>query len=75
MTDIRLPGMSGLELARLLVKEYPQPSGGHCLRIRRSQRRVVYGREAATVLMLPKPYDLPDLERTLTQAAAIRQGT
>jgi CheY-like chemotaxis protein len=23
MTDIRLPGMSGIELARLLVKDYP----------------------------------------------------
>jgi hypothetical protein len=30
------------------------------------------GEKLPTVLMLPKPYDLPDLERTLAQAAAQR---
>jgi CheY-like chemotaxis protein len=75
MTDIRLPGMSGLELARALIKEYPNlpvviASGYGALNV-----ELLLGEKQRTVLILPKPYDLPDLERTLNQAAAIRQGT
>jgi CheY-like chemotaxis protein len=71
MTDIRLPGMSGIELARALVKDYPKipvviASGYGALNI-----ELLLGENLPTVLMLPKPYDLPALERTLTQAAAI----
>jgi CheY-like chemotaxis protein len=75
MTDIRLPGMSGLELARSLVKDYPNlpiviSSGYGALNV-----EFLLGEKQRAVLMLPKPYDLPELERTLHQAAAIRQGT
>lgn len=75
MTDIRLPGMSGLELAKSLVKTYPNlpiviASGYGALSV-----ELLLGEKQPTVLMLPKPYDLPDLERTLNQAAAIRQAT
>ena len=75
MTDIRLPGMSGLELARTLIRDYPNlpvviASGYGALNV-----ELLLGEKQRTVLMLPKPYDLPDLERTLNQAAAIRQGT
>jgi CheY-like chemotaxis protein len=71
MTDIRLPGMSGIELARTLVKEYPNipvviASGYGALNV-----ELLMGERLPTVLMLPKPYDLPDLERTLGEAAAI----
>jgi CheY-like chemotaxis protein len=74
MTDIRLPGMSGIELARVLVKRYPSlpvilASGYGALNV-----DFLMGEKLRTVLMLPKPYDLPDLERTLREAAAI-QGT
>jgi CheY-like chemotaxis protein len=74
MTDIHLPGMSGLELARSLVKDYPNlpvviASGYGALNV-----EFLLGEKQRTVLMLPKPYDLPDLERTLNQAAAIRLG-
>jgi CheY-like chemotaxis protein len=73
MTDIRLPGMSGIELARAMVKDYPNipvviASGYGALNV-----EFLLGEKLPTVLMLPKPYDLPDLERTLREAAAIAQ--
>ena len=71
MTDIRLPGMSGIELARTLVREYPKlpvviASGYGAIQI-----ELLLGENLQTVLMLPKPYDLPALERTLAAAASI----
>ena len=71
MTDIRLPGMSGIELARALIKDYPEipvviASGYGALNM-----EFLMGEKLPTVLMLPKPYDLPALERTLREAAAI----
>jgi CheY-like chemotaxis protein len=73
MTDIRLPGMSGIELARALVKDYPNlpvviASGYGAMNI-----EFMLGETARTVLMLPKPYDLPALERTLAEAVTIGQ--
>jgi len=75
MTDIRLPGMSGLELTRSLIRDYPNlpvviASGYGALSV-----EFLLGEKQRTVLMLPKPYDLPDLERTLNEAAAIAQRT
>jgi CheY-like chemotaxis protein len=75
MTDIRLPGMSGLDLARTLIKNYPNlpvviASGYGALNV-----EFLLGEKQRTVLMLPKPYDLPQLEHTLNEAAAIREGT
>jgi CheY-like chemotaxis protein len=72
MTDIRLPGMSGIELARALIKDYPDlpvviASGYGGLDV-----EFLLGEKLPTVLMLPKPYDLPALEHTLAQAAAQR---
>jgi len=74
MTDIRLPGMSGIELARSLAKSNPNlpvviASGYGALNL-----EFLLGEKLRTVLMLPKPYDLPDLERTLKEAAAITRG-
>jgi CheY-like chemotaxis protein len=75
MTDIRLPGMSGIELARTLARDYPNlpvviASGYGALNV-----EFLLGKKLRNVLMLPKPYDLPDLERTLREAAAIMHGT
>src|SRR6202521_5071475 len=71
MTDIRLPGMSGIELARALIRDYPSlpvviSSGYGALNV-----EFLLGEKMRTVLMLPKPYDLPALERTLAEAAAL----
>jgi CheY-like chemotaxis protein len=71
MTDIRLPGMSGIELAKALVKNYPNipvviASGYGALNV-----EFLLGEKLPTVFMLPKPYDLPALELTLNEAAAV----
>ena len=75
MTDIRLPGMSGIELARSLVRDYPNlpvviSSGYGALNV-----EFLLGEKMRTVLMLPKPYDLPALEHTLNEAATLAQGS
>jgi CheY-like chemotaxis protein len=75
MTDIRLPGMSGIELTRSLVRDYPDlpvviASGYGTLNL-----EFLPGGKSRCVFMLPKPYDLPALERTLNEAAAITRGT
>jgi PAS domain S-box-containing protein len=67
-TDVGLPGMSGVELARHALERYPT-------------LRVVfasgYGRSLgaddlpeANVTILPKPYNVEDVERTLQRLAA-----
>jgi CheY-like chemotaxis protein len=70
MTDVRLPGMSGLELARHLVKQYPAlpvviASGYGAIDV-----ELLMGEKLSTILSLPKPYDLSDLDRTLNAAKA-----
>lgn len=71
MTDIRLPGMSGIELARAMVKDYPRMPVVIASGFGARNVEDVFGEKLATVLMLPKPYDMPDLERTLGKAATI----
>jgi CheY-like chemotaxis protein len=71
MTDIRLPGMSGLELARVLVKNYPKLPIVIASGYGAQSVEVLMGEKLPTVFMLPKPYDLPALEQTLAQAAAL----
>ena len=75
MTDIRLPGMSGIDLAKTLVKEYPAmpvviASGYGALNV-----ELLLGGKLPTVFMLPKPYDLPALEQTLSEAAQLASRT
>jgi len=70
MTDVSLPGMSGIELAKELVKSYPNlpvviASGYGTLSV-----EFVMGQPQPMVMVLPKPYDLDMLEKTLNQAAA-----
>jgi DNA-binding NtrC family response regulator len=72
MTDVRLPGMSGIELAKSLIKSHPTlpvviASGFGSLNV-----ELMLGEKADTVLLLPKPYDLDALAKTLDQAASMR---
>jgi DNA-binding NtrC family response regulator len=70
MTDVSLPGMSGIDLAKELSKQYPKlpvviSSGYGSVKL-----EFGLGRRQPNVFFLPKPYDLPMLEKTLSEAAA-----
>jgi CheY-like chemotaxis protein len=70
MTDVSLPGMSGIELAKELIKNYPKlpvviASGYGTLNL-----EFLLGQQQVNVLVLPKPYDMTMLEKTLSEAAA-----
>jgi two-component system NtrC family sensor kinase len=70
LTDVSLPGMSGIDLAKELVKHYPKLpvviSSGY------GSLNSEFGpaRGQPSVFFLPKPYDMPTLEKTLSEAAA-----
>ena len=69
MTDVSLPGMSGIDLAKELIKRYPKlpvviASGYGALNLDG------LGQPQVNVLVLPKPYDMDMLEKTLQKAAA-----
>jgi DNA-binding NtrC family response regulator len=70
MTDVSLPGMSGIELA----KKYPKlpvviSSGYGSLNV-----EFLMGSAQSNVMVLPKPYDLDMLEKTLNEAVSIARS-
>jgi len=72
MTDVSLPGKSGIELAKELIRKYPKilvviSSGYGALDI-----ESLFGKGEGKVSILSKPYDMDMLERTLSEAAARR---
>ncbi len=72
MTDVSLPGMSGIELAKELIKNHPRlpvviASGYGALNV-----EFLLGQHQANVLVLPKPYDLDMLEKTLGEASSFK---
>jgi DNA-binding NtrC family response regulator len=74
MTDVSLPGMSGIELAKELVKRYPKlpvviSSGYGSLNV-----EFLIGNTQSSVMLLPKPYDLDMLEKTLNLAASFARS-
>ncbi|HEY2677554.1 MAG TPA: response regulator [Steroidobacteraceae bacterium] len=76
MTDIRLPGMSGIKLALELLKQYPDLPVLICSGYGSINLEHVLGYKPRSIFVLPKPYDLSALRGTLTQAAALgRQGS
>jgi CheY-like chemotaxis protein len=71
MTDVSLPGISGIKLAHTIFEDYPGVpviicSGNSALQIQSSMSGGM-----DTVLVLSKPYNLSDLKRTLSEAAAL----
>jgi DNA-binding NtrC family response regulator len=70
MTDVSLPGMSGIDLAKELLKKYPKlpvviASGYGSINI-----DSLMSQGQSNVLVLSKPYDLETLEKTLNRAAS-----
>ena len=72
MTDVSLPGMSGIALTKQLVEKYPDlpvviSSGYGGLDL-----DMLFRDKRQNVFVLPKPYDLAALEQVLIAAAALR---
>ncbi len=70
MTDVSLPGMSGIDLAKALLRRHPSlpvviSSGYGALDV-----AAVMGQPEPHVLLLPKPYDMALLDKTLARAVA-----
>jgi CheY-like chemotaxis protein len=74
LTDVSLPGMSGIDLAKELVQRYPRLpvviSSGYGAQ----NLEFALGRREPSVFFLPKPYDLPTLDQTLRAAAAFARS-
>jgi DNA-binding NtrC family response regulator len=71
MTDFRLPGMTGIQLATQLAGEFPElpviiASGYGAL-----AAQAVPKNQLHKVIILPKPYDLAELESTLARASSL----
>ena len=71
MTDIRLPGMSGIKLTEELLKRYPTLPVLICSGYGSLDLEFLLGRKLPTVFVLPKPYDLSELAGTLNRAAGL----
>jgi CheY-like chemotaxis protein len=74
LTDVSLPGMSGIDLAKQLSEQYPtlpvviaSGYGSHKLEFG-------LGAHRPNVFFLSKPYDLPMLEKTLIEAEAVSRS-
>jgi CheY-like chemotaxis protein len=71
MTDVRLPGMSGIKLALELLRDYPDLPVLICSGYGSINLEPLLGHKPRTVFILPKPYDLSELRSALKQAAAL----
>jgi CheY-like chemotaxis protein len=71
ITDYSLPGMSGIQLARKLCREYPSLPVVVCSGNKALTAEFLLRNELSMVLVLPKPFDLPALAGTLDEAGAI----
>jgi CheY-like chemotaxis protein len=75
LTDVSLPGMSGIDLAKTVSRDYPKLpvviSSGYGAQNISS----LLGEPGSLVLVLSKPYDMDMLEKTLTKAAAFARSS
>jgi DNA-binding NtrC family response regulator len=72
MTDVRLPGMSGIELAKTVSSDYPQMPVVIASGYGSQHMEYLTGeKHLGNVLVLSKPYDLDALEKTLNHATSL----
>lgn len=71
MTDVSLPGMSGIDLAKELLKRHPGLPVVIASGYGRLNVDSLANDKRAPVFALQKPYDMATLERTLTAAASL----
>ena len=74
MTDVSLPGMSGIDLAKVLLHSRPHlpviiASGYGTLNL-----ESLLGEHQQQVFVLSKPYDMATLEATLLAAATVQSA-
>lgn len=74
LTDVSLPGMSGIDLAKELLEKYPDlpvviSSGYGAL-----NAELMLGLRQPNVYVLPKPFDMPTLQGTLNEAQAFAES-
>jgi FixJ family two-component response regulator len=62
--------MSGIDLAKELIRQYPKLPVVICSGYGAQNVEFGLGQREPGVFFLPKPYDLPTLEKTLIEAAA-----
>jgi CheY-like chemotaxis protein len=74
LTDVSLPGMSGIDLAKQLSQQYPRLPVVIASGYGAPKLEFGLGQHRGNVFFLPKPYDLPTLEKTLSDAAAVSGG-
>jgi len=72
MTDVSLPGMSGIDFVKKLMQTTPGIPVIICSGYGILSVESLVGVGHQRVLVLPKPYDLPTLEKTLAEAAALK---
>ncbi len=75
MTDVSLPGMSGIELAKELVRRRPSLPVVIASGYGSANLSALLGEKSANIVALQKPYDMSTLEKTLAQAASFTAGS
>jgi len=70
MTDVSLPGMSGIDLAKELLKRHPGLPVVIASGYGRLNIDALVSAKQGPVFALQKPYDMATLEQTLSQAAS-----
>jgi two-component system cell cycle sensor histidine kinase/response regulator CckA len=72
MTDLSLPGMSGIQLTAELLRAHPALPVIVCSGHPADKVRQMLGEKLRSALVLSKPYDWQDLQDVLAAAAAQR---